>query len=188
MGPSEPNEAAPGSGASTTHRGTAPAPSRKGSNRFRNALWVAGAVALAFLIGFGWQFNRAQRLSAELAVVRHELTLRDLEATLAAATVEAQRNNHESARRLASQFFTGLQQEVANAPPNTEPQLRGLLAQRDTTITSLSRGAPASAQLLNDQLERYRAAVHGQDEALPPPEQEPEPGPSDGSSEPPARD
>lgn len=171
MGPSEPNQTAPGSGASTTRAATP----RKGSNRLRNALWIAGAVALAFLIGFGWQFNRAERLSAELATVRHELTLRDLEATLAAATVEAQRGNHESARRLASQFFTGLQNGIAEAPPDVQPQLREVLARRDTTITALSRGAPGSAQMLTEELEAYRIAVHGQDQALPLPEEEAEP-------------
>jgi hypothetical protein len=128
-------------------------------DQLRSALFIAGAIALGFLIGFGWQFVRAQRLSTELASARQEATLRGLEATLATATVESQRGNYESARILASQFFTGLQTGIADAPGAAQPELSSVLAQRDTTITALSRAAPVSTELLTDQLERYRAAV-----------------------------
>jgi hypothetical protein len=128
---------------------------------------TAGAAVVAFLIGFGWQYTRAAGFSGELDDTRRELTFHRLEATLGAATIDAQRGSFEVARQLASEFFTGLQENVAQAPQPAQAELRSILGQRDAIITSLSRGDPASGDLLSRLFVRFRVALRGPDRALP---------------------
>jgi hypothetical protein len=130
---------------------------------------VLGAVVAAivgFAIGAGWQYSIARGFRGdldttrtELDSTRHDLTFQTLEATLGAATIEAQRGNHESARRLASQFFTGLQSEIASAPPAAQPELRRILDQRDVMITELSRASLESGGQLAEVFAEYRMAM-----------------------------
>ncbi|MGH7465270.1 MAG: hypothetical protein ACREK1_08855, partial [Longimicrobiales bacterium] len=128
---------------------------------------VLGAIIAAivgFAIGAGWQYTsvRSHRSDlettrTELDTTRHELTFQRLEATLGAATIEAQRGNHESARRLASDFFTRLQADIEAAPSSAQPELGRILAQRDAIITELSRGSLESGGVLAELFAQYRA-------------------------------
>ena len=129
-------------------------------------LGVVVAAVVAFAIGAGWQYSSARAYRGELDTarmqldtVRHELTFRRLEATLGAATIEAQRGNHESARRLASDFFSGLQTAIPTAPASAQPQLQQIQAQRDVRITELSRSNLESGGLLAEMFRSYRAAM-----------------------------
>jgi hypothetical protein len=129
-------------------------------------LGAAVAAIVAFAIGAGWQYSAARDYRADLEAVRVErdsvasdLTWQRLEATLGAATIEAQRGNHESARRLASQFFTDLQAGIDAAPPNAQPALGGILARRDVMITELSRASLESGGQLAEVFAEYRAAM-----------------------------
>lgn len=133
----------------------------------KQTLLVAGAVVLAFLIGFGWQYLRASSLSDELEETRRALVLERLETSLAAAAIEAQRGSYEAARQFVSEFYTGLQENIGAAPEAARPELERLLAQRDALVTALSRGDPATADLLPRLLVRYRTALEGLDAALP---------------------
>lgn len=143
-------------------------------NRGQQVVLTAGGLVLAFAIGFGWQYTRARELEQELAEAeaqlgeaRAELTFARLESTLAAGTVQAQRGSFEVARGLASEFYTGLQQSVAEAPAEALAELQAILAQRDAMITALSRADPASGELLAQLLVRYRVALGGAAEATP---------------------
>jgi hypothetical protein len=130
---------------------------------------VLGAVVAAiagFAIGAGWQYSSARSYSddldntrIELDSTRHELTFQRLEATLGAATIEAQRGNHESARRLISEFFTSLQAELGAAPPSAQPALRRILDQRDVMITELSRASLESGGQLAELFAEFRNAM-----------------------------
>lgn len=130
---------------------------------------VLGAVVAAiagFAIGAGWQYSSARAYRSDLEVTRtaldstrHELTYQRLEATLGAATIEAQRGNHESARRLASEFFTTLQAEIETAAPEAQPALRRILDQRDSIITELSRARLESGGVLAELFAEYRTAM-----------------------------
>ncbi len=123
------------------------------------AALIAVGVVLAFLIGFGWQYTRATRFSAELDRADQALAFQRLEATLGAATIEAQGAAYEPARKLASDFFTGLQHDIGQAPANATAGLRAILGQRDAVITSLSRSDPQAGNVLADLFEQYRAAL-----------------------------
>lgn len=150
---------------------------------------VLGAITAAivgFAIGAGWQYSSARGYRGELETARteldstqHELTFQRLEATLGAATIESQRGNHESARRLASDFFGGLQTDIERAPAAAQGQLRGILGQRDAMITALSRGSPESAGLLSELFVSYRAAIGEPIGPIPAPASEP-PAPTTG--------
>lgn len=135
--------------------------------RHWRGLTVLGAILLAFLIGFGLQFFRAQQASRDLDRTQATLHLTRMEATLAAATVDAQRGNYESARVLASEFFSELQGRVDQAPREAQDDFRTILAERDDVITALSRGAPDSGERLAALLVRYRVGWRGPDHALP---------------------
>jgi hypothetical protein len=132
----------------------------------RVVLGVVIAAVVAFAIGAGWQFSSARAYRGELETTRtqldtahYELTFRRLEATLGAATIEAQRGNHESARRLASDFFSSLQTAIPTAPASAQPALQQIQAERDAMITELSRANLESGGLLAATFDRYRVAM-----------------------------
>lgn len=136
-------------------------------SRNRKALLVVGVVALAFVAGFGWQYLRAERLERELADARQELALVRAETVIAAAAASAQRGSHDVALKLASDFFTRLQAEVAAAPPEARADLEEILAQRDAVIAAVSRESPEARDVLSRVYVRYRVAIGGPDQALP---------------------
>ena len=142
----------------------------------RIVLGAALAAIVGFAIGAGWQYSSArsyrsdlETTRAELDSTRHELTFQRLEATLGAATIEAQRGNHESARRLASDFFTSLQAEITSAPPAAQPSLRQILDQRDVMITELSRASLESGGELAEVFSQFRTALGEPVGPIPPP-------------------
>lgn len=132
----------------------------------RVVLGTVIAAIVGFAIGAGWQYSTArgyrsemETARTELDTTRYELTFERLEATLGAATIEALRGNHESARRLASDFFSMLQAEIGNAPASARSQLEQILAQRDAMITELSRANLESGGLLADLYSKFRTAM-----------------------------
>src|SRR5690625_4018667 len=110
----------------------------------RAILIALAAALLAFVIGFGWQYVRAERLNAELVEAQRTVAFQEVAVTLGAATIEAQAGSHEEARRLASHAFTRLQGVAGQLPPAILPEAQTILAQRDEVITLLSRSEPAS--------------------------------------------
>lgn len=131
------------------------------------ALVALGGVVLAFAAGFGWQYVRAERTTAALAETRAALAFSRLENTLGGAAVAAQHGGYDLALRLASEFFTGLQQRIAEAPARARSELEAILAQRDATITLLSRAEPQSAEVLARMFVRTRVALGGPEQAIP---------------------
>ena len=121
---------------------------------------LAGVIAtvVAFLIGFGWQFTRARALQEQLDQATIELTLEQLETTLAAATIEADRGNYEIARQLASDFFTRLQDDWQQAPQAQQAELQRIMEQRDAVITAASRSDPQTGSLLAQLYSAYRVS------------------------------
>lgn len=147
----------------------------------RVVLGAALAAVVGFAIGAGWQYssvrsfrNDLETTRAELDSTRHELTYQRLEATLGAATIEAQRGNHESARRLASDFFTSLQAEITSAPADAQPALRQILDQRDVMITELSRASLDTGGRLAETFAQFRTAIGEPVGPIPPPSATPQ--------------
>ena len=135
--------------------------------RSQKGLAIAGGVVVAFLVGFGWQFARAQDLQGQLDQAQRELTFQRLQATLGAATIEAQRGGFEPARQLSSDFFTHLQGAINQAPEAGRAQLQQILQQRDPIITQLSRNDMQAGAVLAGLFVQYRSAV-GEKPAMPP--------------------
>jgi hypothetical protein len=125
----------------------------------KRALILTISVLVAFGIGAGWQYVRAHGFWEEATELRQDLTFQRLEATLATAAVEAQRGNHELALRLASDFFTGMQDHIGDAPEAAVPAFQDILALRDGAIATLSRVDERSGEMLATMLSRYRAAL-----------------------------
>ncbi|HSW30247.1 MAG TPA: hypothetical protein VLH75_12250 [Longimicrobiales bacterium] len=114
--------------------------------------WVAlAAIAVAFVVGSGWQFSKAREarmerdaLRQEAAGLRQQQALDRLEATLAMAIVATQFGDFERGRQLASDFFALLQEGADAAPGTARPAMSEMLARRDGVITMLSRAQPES--------------------------------------------
>lgn len=125
----------------------------------RIPLFIAGGVLVGFLIGFIWQYASARGYRGELDRTTHELTFKRIEATLGAATIEAQRGSYEIARQLASQFFSSLQDNAGRAQASAVPALTDILGRRDVMITALSRNDPQSGPMLAQLFFRFRSAM-----------------------------
>lgn len=134
---------------------------------------AAGAAIVAFALGALWQYSSARSYASELAATDRALGFQRLEATLGAATIEAQRGSYEISRQLASDFFSGLQAEIGRADGERRLAFQEILQRRDAMITSLSRSDPQSGAMLAQLFVRYRIAMG-------------EPvGPTDGTAAPP---
>lgn len=157
------------------------------TNKMRFLLGLLTGIAVAFLVGFVWQLLRAEGLESELAQAREEVALARLEGTLGAAVIEAQRGNFEVARRLSSDFFTELQEQVDQGVVGPAGDIGAVLERRDAAITFLSRGDPEARDLLQRAFVMYRVAVGGPERAIPVPEgaPSPEPAPRPGEAAPP---
>jgi hypothetical protein len=127
-------------------------------------LLAVGAV-FVFIVGLSIPYTRAVRTDARLETTTRALTLDRLENTLAAASLEAREKRYESARQLASQFFSGLERAAGDVPADIREQVRAILAYRDTTITVLSRAAATSADMLDRLLAQYHEVVRATDAA-----------------------
>ena len=95
-----------------------------------------------------------------------KLSLSQIENKLAAATLDANRGQHEPARQSASQFFTLLRDELdrdkgSSLTPAQREQARQLLNQRDDIITLLARSDPASSKKFADLYVAFRKSVAG---------------------------
>lgn len=117
------------------------------------------AAVVAFSIGALWQYSSARGYAGRLETTERDLVFQRLEATLGAATIEAQRGSFEIARQLASEFFTGLQNEHDRAETGPRQAFLEILAGRDAMITALSRNDPQTGAMLAQLFTRYRIAL-----------------------------
>jgi hypothetical protein len=145
------------------------------NTRLRNGLVVLIGVIIAFGIGAGWQFTEARRArgalgtaTTELETTRLQLEQERVQNTLALAVVAAQLGNFERSRQLASDFFTTMQNSAAQLPAGARAGVDQILAQRDATITLLSRSAPESGLHLARLLSQLRQALGGNAAGLAP--------------------
>ncbi len=109
----------------------------------------AGFFLLGFVPMWWWGNNAIEQRD----VAQREVRLSQLQNTLAAAMVDAQRGEYEPARQLTSDFYTNLrsQTDAANASiftPTQRETLRPLLAERDEVITLLARSDRAAVDRL----------------------------------------
>jgi hypothetical protein len=125
----------------------------------RTILIAIAAAVLGFGLGAVWQYSAGRGPARDLEQTTQDLAFQQLEATLGAATIEAQRGSHEIARQLASDFFSGLQTHIGSAPAGQRQEFEQLLQQRDAMITSLSRGDPQAGNMLAQMFIRYRIAM-----------------------------
>jgi hypothetical protein len=129
--------------------------------------WLVLAVGavFVFIAGLSIPYAPVMRLDARLERTVRALTLARLENTLATAALEARRGRYESARQLASDFFTRLQGAGVDLPAEARDEVRAILTHRDTTITLLSRGAETSTDLLDRIIAEYRSVLRTADAA-----------------------
>jgi len=136
----------------------------KTTHPMRRFVFYVVLLIAAFLGGFIWMGLKYRACSATLSEAERQSSLVRMENTLAAATIDAQRGEYETARLTASDFFTFLRAETDKGVDSalSQAQIDGaqpLFAQRDQAITLLSRGDVASADLLSDLYVAFRTLV-----------------------------
>ena len=126
----------------------------------------AGILLGVFLLGLIPMWLTARESANELAQVRRELKLLQIQNTLASAAVDARRAEYEPARQAASEFFVTLRAEMDLGSDTALTQgqrdrCTQLFTGRDEIITLLARSDPVSADLLSDLYVSYRKALKG---------------------------
>ncbi len=139
----------------TTQSGSGSAPRKRG----RGLLLAFLAVLIAFGAGYGWQWYEGRSIREQLDRTETELRIERLRVGLAQAAVSAQSGDFEAARRQMSQFFTRLQNEAPNLPPDLAAFATGILARRDDVITGLSRSNAQYVGVLQSMLDRFQTAA-----------------------------
>jgi hypothetical protein len=130
----------------------------RSTHRIRRFFLYVALLLVAFLAGFVWmglKFREADRQSS----------LAKMQNSLASAAIDARRGDFETARLAASDFFTSLRAETDKGVGSTLSQAQKdgaqpLFVQQDQTITLLSRGDIASADLLSDLYVAFRKLVN----------------------------
>jgi hypothetical protein len=135
------------------------------THRIRRFILYGALLLLAFLLGLVpmWWVN--SQCSSSFAEAERQTSLARMENSLASAAIDAQRNDYETARQAASDFFTALRTETTNGVDSglSEAEiasLQPLLTRRDEIVTLLARGDTASADLLSDLYVSYRELVN----------------------------
>jgi hypothetical protein len=142
----------------------------------RLVLFGVAGIVLAFLIGFLWQNMRARDFERRLEAANVELTFERLQSRLSAAVIEADHGNYEIARQLASDFFTGLNNDMQRAPAESQQALHAIAGHRDAIITAASRSDPQTGSLLFQLYNTFRVTFG--DAPISPPRAAPAPATS----------
>jgi hypothetical protein len=134
------------------------------NNRLMRVGIYAGVLLVVFLLGLIPMWLTARESASQLAQVRRELKLLQIQNTLASAAVDARRAEYEPARQAASDFFVTLRadMDLGKESALTQAQRDGvapLFTQRDEIITLLARSDPVSADRLSDLYVSYRKAI-----------------------------
>lgn len=143
-----------------------PPPDERRGGGARRFFWFLVAILLAFGAGFAWQWWEAQEVRADLQETEARadslelrLAFQELGNTLATAVMQTTYGNYEPGRQAASEFFTGLQQQAPSAPAGQGRGIQAVLAERDATITALSRSDPQARDMLANLFIQYRRAT-----------------------------
>ena len=126
----------------------------------------AVVLLLVFLLGFVPMWIKARASRMELVAARQQLSIAQMQNSLASAVIDARRGEYEPARVAASQFFTSVLSEVNKAEESAlnasqRAAMQPLLGQRDEIITLLARSDPAAADRLSDLFATYRKTMAG---------------------------
>jgi len=126
----------------------------------------AVVLLIVFLLGFVPMWLKARSAGIALASAEKQLSLAQMQNSLASAVIDARRGDYEPARVASSQFFTSL---LADANKGDDSALNAaqraavqpLFTQRDELITLLARSDPAAADRLSDLFASYRKIMGG---------------------------
>lgn len=136
------------------------------TNHFMKRVTSYALLALVFfLLGFVPMWVKSFDASSSLVEAGHQLSLAQMQNSLASAVIDVQRGNYAPALQSASSFFTSLRAEtdLGNASAFSPAQivsLQPLFAQRDEIIALLARSDPAAGARLSDLYASYRQTIN----------------------------
>ena len=133
-------------------------------NTTRRTKLIATALvlAVAFLLGFVPQYQRARALQREadldherLASLQGKLKLADLRDLMGLVYLETSLKNYGVARQHSTEFFTKASQIVSGpGDPSVKAVLRDILPQRDLLTAGLAEGEPTIRTNIEEILSR----------------------------------
>lgn len=114
-----------------------------------------------FLLGSVPMWLKASRAIEQRDAAQREVRLIQLQNTIGAAMVAAERGQHELARQMTSDFYIKLRSQTDAGSssiftPAQRETLKPLLAERDEVITLLARSDPTSTERLFAIYSSYR--------------------------------
>lgn len=130
------------------------------SSRMSQLRFGAICVAVGLLLGLVPTGFRLMQVQRERDTVQRQLQLATMEGHLSSAAVLARHGDYTASRDAASRFFADAKREADSGelPAAQQSHLQAALADRDPTITLLTRGDPAGAERLTTMFVAYRAA------------------------------
>jgi|GEM_PF-1719939 len=119
-----------------------------------------------FLLGFLPLWAHARTTAGRLTQAEQQLRRAQLQNTLGASVIDAQRGEYDQALRAASSFFTELRAEIDRGDASAfsgaeQAALLPLFRERDDLITLLARGDPAAVARLSDLYQSYLTQFSG---------------------------
>jgi len=144
----------------TTTSAAAKAPQGISWSFLRKLAIGAGALALAFLLGYipsSLSSSSAQQQNAEL---QRKLRVADLGGQLAMASYEANRNNYANATQFSSQFFNGLPAAIVDTKDDALKQkLQAMLGRKDEIASNPAQVDPTMKEKLTQMYAEYFKAT-----------------------------
>ena len=143
----------------------APARSFKTNHLMKRVISYALLALVFFMLGFLPVWVNSLGTSSSLVETRRELSLAQMQNSLASAVIDVQRGDYAPALESASSFFTSLRAETDRGAasalsPAQIAQVQPLFAQRDEIITLLARSDPAAGPRLSDLYAAYRQIIN----------------------------
>jgi hypothetical protein len=137
----------------------------KTTHRIRGFIRYVARLILAFLLGYVPMWLKSRERSSILSAALRQSSLAKMQNSLGSAAIDARRGDFETARLAASDFFTLLRAETDKGVESALSQAQKdgaqpLFVQQYQTITLLSRGDVASADLLSDLYMAFRKIVN----------------------------
>jgi hypothetical protein len=134
-------------------------PPQRGIMRSKPVLWL-GLLIIGFLVGFLWQFTRAQKLESEIERVKQsfdacqkEALFSGLRDEISMAYFEVTRKNYGLAGEHSTKYFNILRTLLGtNQNPKLKQDFESLLSMRDRVTAGLAAGDPAIVEPLQQLL------------------------------------
>ena len=160
------------------------------------ALVVVALIAAAYIAGYWPEHQRLAMANGELELVREQLSdavahvrMCKLQSRLLHLIEKTEQRNYGEAQTLSTELFDQVRIEMQqNTQPHFQSALESALQMRDSVTAALTKGEPASLDLLQQMMRQFRQAVAPEMRSSPAPAETLTPSPPPGETPAPSPD